>query len=33
MKSRIEYWKVSPGGFKAMMSVEAHLRDFGGRQP
>ena len=25
MKARIEYWKVSPGGFKAMMGVETHL--------
>ena len=26
MKPRLEYWKVAPGGYKAMMSLEAHLR-------
>jgi AhpD family alkylhydroperoxidase len=26
MKPRLEHWKVSPGGYKAMMSLEAHLR-------
>ncbi|MGH7132044.1 MAG: carboxymuconolactone decarboxylase family protein [Phycisphaerales bacterium] len=25
MKARIEYWKSSPGGFKAMLGLEAHL--------
>ena len=29
MKPRLEHWKVSPGGFKAMTSVEAHLRASG----
>ena len=29
MKARMEYWKVSPGGYKAMMSLEAHLRASG----
>jgi AhpD family alkylhydroperoxidase len=25
----MEYWKVAPGGFKAMSSLEAYLRDSG----
>ena len=29
MKPRLEYWKVSPGGYKALMSLEAHLRGSG----
>lgn len=29
MKPRIEYWKVSPGGYKAMSSLEVYLRDCG----
>src|SRR4030095_17212440 len=29
MKPRFEYWKISPGGYKAMMSLETHLRDSG----
>src|ERR1043166_673929 len=29
MKSRMEYWKVAPGGFKAMSSVETYLQDCG----
>ena len=29
MKQRMEYWKLSPGGYKAMMSLEAHLRACG----
>lgn len=29
MKARMEYWKVAPGGFKAMMAVEAYLRESG----
>lgn len=29
MKPRMEYWKAAPGGYKAMMAVEAYLRDSG----
>src|SRR4051812_23380200 len=29
MKPRMEYWKVAPGGFKAMSSVESYLRGCG----
>ena len=29
MKSRLEHWKVAPGGFKAMSSMEAYLRESG----
>ena len=29
MKPRMEYWKVAPGGFKAMSSLETYLRDSG----
>jgi AhpD family alkylhydroperoxidase len=29
MKSRIEHWKVAPGGFKAMSSLETYLHDSG----
>jgi AhpD family alkylhydroperoxidase len=29
MKTRMEYWKVAPGGFKAMQSLEAYLRESG----
>ena len=29
MKQRLEYWKASPGGLKAMMSLETHLRASG----
>jgi AhpD family alkylhydroperoxidase len=29
MKSRLEYWKVSPSGYKAMSSLEAYLHDCG----
>lgn len=29
MKSRMEYWKVAPGGFKALSSLEAYLHDSG----
>ena len=29
MKPRMEHWKVAPGGFKAMNSLEAYLRDSG----
>lgn len=29
MKTRLEYWKVAPGGFKAMSALEAYLRDCG----
>lgn len=29
MKPRMEYWKVAPGAFKAMSSVEAYLRESG----
>ena len=33
MKPRMEYWKVAPGGFKAMSSLEAYLRDCGLDKP
>ncbi|MFL5327328.1 MAG: carboxymuconolactone decarboxylase family protein [Gemmataceae bacterium] len=29
MKSRMEYWKVAPGSFKAMSSLETYLRESG----
>ena len=29
MKARLEYWKVAPGGFKAMMGLEAYLHESG----
>ena len=29
MKPRMEYWKAAPGGYKAMMAVEAYLRESG----
>ena len=29
MKTRMEYWKIAPGAFKAMSSLEAHLRESG----
>ena len=29
MKPRMEYWKVAPGAFKAMSSLEAYLRESG----
>ena len=29
MKPRMEHWKVAPGGFRAMSSLEAYLRDSG----
>lgn len=29
MKPRMEYWKAAPGGYKAMMDVEAYLRGSG----
>src|SRR5215208_3327255 len=29
MKPRMEHWKVAPGGFKAMQSLEAYLRESG----
>jgi AhpD family alkylhydroperoxidase len=33
MKSRMEYWKVAPGGYKALMALEAYLRDSGLDKP
>ena len=29
MKPRMEFWKVAPGAYKAMSSLEAYLRDSG----
>jgi len=29
MKARIEYWKVAPGGYKALAGVEAYLAQCG----
>src|SRR3954463_10223420 len=29
MKPRMEYWKVAPGGYKALLSLEAYLRESG----
>jgi AhpD family alkylhydroperoxidase len=29
MKSRMEYWKIAPGAFKSMSSLEAYLRESG----
>lgn len=29
MKPRMEYWKVAPGGFKALSGLETYLRDCG----
>src|SRR4029434_1788144 len=33
MKPRMEYWKVAPGGYKAMASLEAYLRESGLAKP
>jgi len=33
MKPRMEYWKVAPGGYKAMASLEAYLRESGLGKP
>ncbi len=33
MKPRMEYWKVSPGAFKAMSSLEAYFRESGLDKP
>ena len=33
MKPRMEYWKVAPGAFKAMSSLETYLRDSGLDKP
>jgi AhpD family alkylhydroperoxidase len=27
MKSRMDYWKIAPGAFKAMMSLDTYLRE------
>ncbi|MET0892955.1 MAG: carboxymuconolactone decarboxylase family protein [Pseudoxanthomonas sp.] len=29
MEARMEYWKAAPGGYKAMMAVEAYLHESG----
>lgn len=29
MKARMEYWRIAPGAFKAMSSLEAYLKDSG----
>ena len=29
MKTRMEHWKVAPGGFKALSSLETYLRECG----
>jgi len=29
MKPRMEHWKIAPGGYKAMSSLEAYLRESG----
>lgn len=29
MKPRMEYWRIAPGAFKAMSSLETYLRDSG----
>lgn len=29
MKARMEYWKIAPGAFKAMSSLETYLHDCG----
>ena len=29
MKPRMEYWKVAPGGFRALSALEAYLRESG----
>jgi len=29
MQLRLAYWKAAPGGYKAMMALEAYLRDSG----
>jgi AhpD family alkylhydroperoxidase len=29
MKTRMEYWKAAPGGFKAMSSLDAYVRESG----
>ena len=33
MKPRSDHWKVAPGGFKAMQSLEAYLRESGLEKP
>jgi len=33
MKARVEYWKVAPGGFKAMMGLENYLHESGLEAP
>jgi AhpD family alkylhydroperoxidase len=33
MKARLEYWKVAPGGFKAMMGLESYLHESGLEAP
>ena len=33
MKPRMEYWKVAPGAYKAMSSLEAYLRESGLDKP
>ncbi len=33
MKPRMEFWKVAPGGYKAMSSLDAYLRDSGLDKP
>jgi AhpD family alkylhydroperoxidase len=29
MQSRVEHWKIAPGGYKAMLAMETHLRTSG----
>lgn len=29
MKPRMEYWKAAPGGYKAMMALDAYLKESG----
>jgi AhpD family alkylhydroperoxidase len=33
MKARLEYWKVAPGGFKALMGLESYLHESGLEAP
>src|SRR5262245_42583302 len=33
MKLRMEYWKVAPGAYKAMSSLDAYLRESGLAKP
>src|SRR5687768_11999758 len=33
MKPRMEFWKVAPGGYKAMSSLDGYLRDSGFGKP